>query len=161
MLAVYLLFKILYILISGIILKIRVVCLLENVSTKRDLLYMNTRDFENVIAEIFRRKKHNVQITSDFGEGGNGLILNKINYLQVKKHAFNHRVNIEQVKKFVKSMQLNSIYRGIFITLGDFCTSTRYYCHKNSITCINGDELFSMCKEVQVKRDLGKRAGNV
>lgn len=161
MLALYLLVKIIYILISGIALKIRVVCLLENVSTKRDLLYMNTRDFENVIAEIFRRNNHKVELTSVFGEGGNGIILDNIYYLQVRKDAFNHRVNTEKVKKFVKSMQLNSIYRGIFITLGDFCLSTRYYCHKNSITCINGDELFCMCKEVQVKRDLKKRAGNV
>lgn len=134
--------------VSSIAYKVKINRLLDNIHTKEDLLYMNTKDFENVIAEMFRRKGNKVKLSDRFADGGNGIILNDIQYVQVKKYPYHHLIEIEHAKKLSRFMQIESIYRGKIITLGDFKENTKKYCHKSVIECINGDRLLTMCQEV-------------
>lgn len=128
---------------------IRISILVDKIECKDDLLYLRTRDFERVIAEVFRRSGYKVRLSDHFGEGGNGIILNELYYVLARKEHYHHLVEIEFVKKLKHHMDNNSIYRGIVITLGDFKPNTKNYCHINVITCINGNQLLQMCKDVK------------
>jgi restriction system protein len=140
--------------ICEIVLKIRAIYLLDSITSKRDLLYMKYGDFERVVAEMFRRRNHRVEFSERFGEGEKGLVIDGTVYVQLRKDPLSGMINVEQAMKLAKSMWRDSIYRGMFITLGDFENITYRYCHKNVITCINGDRLLEMCLGVQSARKL-------
>ena len=124
--------------------------LLDNITCKQDLLYMHTRDFENVIAQMFRRHGNKVMFSDKFGDGDMGIILDDIKYVQVKKYPFHHLMEVEHAKKITKCMQTDDIYKGMIISLGDFKQNTRKFCHTHVIECIDGNKLLAMCKQVQV-----------
>lgn len=134
--------------------KIKINNLLENINSKEDLLFMSSMDFQNVIAEVFKRKGNKVKITDKCGEFGNGFIINDLKYAEIWKHGLNHIVDVETGIKLAHNMQINSICRGILITLGDYKQNTKMFCHKNVIECINGEQLLKMCKEVQKRREV-------
>ncbi|OGO80469.1 MAG: hypothetical protein A2Y21_11300 [Clostridiales bacterium GWC2_40_7] len=134
--------------------KIRINGLLETINTIEDLEYIRFMDFLKLTAEVYKRKGYTVRVTDKCGEEGNGLILNDKQYVEIWKHGLNHAVDCEAAMKLAKCMRSNSIYRGILITLGDFKQNTRMYCHKNVIECINGEQLISMFKEVQKKKEV-------
>ncbi|MCX8128877.1 MAG: restriction endonuclease [Clostridia bacterium] len=134
--------------------KVKINAILEDISTVEDLVYIRFKDFLNVTAEVFRRKGYNVSVTDKCGEEGRGLILNDIQFVEIWKHARSQLVDVETAMKLTKCMQSNSIYRGMIISLGDFKQSTRLFCHKNVIECINGEQLLEMFKEVQKRKDM-------
>lgn len=139
--------------ILRIVYKIKISNLLDSISFKDELLEMKTRDLKNVIALAYMRKGFKVRIDDSKGEGESCLILDEIQYVQIKKYPFYNLLEVEEAKKLVKHMQDNSIYRGTIISLGDFKGNTKRFCFINVIKCINGDELLSMCKEVQNATD--------
>lgn len=128
---------------------VKISVLADNIKCKDDLLYLKLKDFEYVIAEVFKRQGYKVQMSSHFGEGGNGIILNDIYYVIAKKESYHNLIEPEEAKKLVKHMKDNNIHRGIIITLGDFKTSTKNYCYVNVIKCINGDQLMQIIKSAQ------------
>lgn len=149
LLMLYLGAYIVFTVISGFMYQLKIQRILEGIKSKNDLLYLKMKDFIYVVAEVLRRHGHSVEITDRFGEGCEGIILDKIYYVQVSKCRFSNKINIELARKLKKSMQLNSIHKGMYITLGGFNENTRRYCHANVITCIDGDTLFNMCRKVQ------------
>jgi len=126
--------------------------LLESINDKNDLIQIGFRDFVYLMMEVFRRKGYRVKMTDKCGEESNGLILNNLQYVEVIKFPFEKKIEVETAMKLARCMQLNSIYRGMIVTLGDFKQNTRSFCHKNVIECINGDKVLEMCKEVQKRR---------
>lgn len=128
---------------------IKISILVDNIESRDDLLYLKLKDFEYAIAEVFRRQGYKVQMSDHFGEGGNGIILNDIYYVIVRKESYHNLVEIEQAKKLIKHMRNNNIHRGMIITLGDFKANTKNYCHTNVVKCINGEQLLQMFKSVQ------------
>lgn len=141
--------ELIFVLIFNICYRVKINNLLESVNTKEDLLFMRFNDFLNLIAEVFRRKGHKVKITNKCGEEGKGLLLDDRQFVEIWKHSLHHMVDVETAMKLAKCMQVNSIYRGMLISLGDFKYNTKAYCHANVIECINGEQLVQMCKEVQ------------
>jgi restriction system protein len=129
---------------------VKISILVDSIKRKDDLLFLRTKDYEYVIAEVFKRTGYKVRMSSHFGDGGAGLILNDLYYVIARKEAYHHLVEIEQAKKLIKHMQDNNIYRGMIILLGDFKLNTKNLCHIHSIKCINGNQLLQMIKEVQV-----------
>ncbi len=128
---------------------VRISLLVDEIHNKEDLLYLRMKDFKHVVAEIFKRKGYQVKISDHFGEGGAGIILDDLLYVQARKESYHHLMEIEQAKKLSRHMRENGIYRGMIITLGDFKNNTKNYCHTNVIACINGNQLLQMCKEVR------------
>jgi len=146
----------LYEIFHSVFYRIKLNYLLENINSREDLLYMRSMDYQNVIAEVFKRKGNKVKITDKCGEYGNGLIINDIKYAEIWKHGLNHIVDVEAGMKLAHHMQINSIYRGILVTLGDYKQNTKIFCRINVIECINGEQLIKMCKEVQKRREVLK-----
>jgi len=128
---------------------VKISILVDNIGCMDDLLYMRVKDLEYAVAEVFRRKGFRIRMSDHFADGGNGIILDEIYYVIVRKDSFHGLVELEHAKKLAKHMRDNNIYRGMIITLSDFKANTKNYCHKNVIKCINGTELFQMIKSVQ------------
>jgi Restriction endonuclease. len=128
--------------------------LIETIHTKEDLLEIRFKDLPNVMVELFKRNGYSARTTDKCGEDGNGLILNDIQFVEVWKHSPNQVVEIETAMKLANRMQTSSIYRGMIITLGDFKQNTRAYCHKNVISCVNGEQFLSMFKEAQKSKEI-------
>lgn len=161
MLMLYLIFILLIMLIYNtaimmykIVYKYKIENLIENIHSKEDLLNICYKDLPYLMIEIFRRKGDIAKITDKCGEEGNGLILNNLQMVEVWKHALNQVVEMESAMKLAKCMQNQSIYRGMIITLGDFKYNTRCFCHKNVITCINGEQFLALCKDAQKRKEL-------
>jgi restriction system protein len=123
--------------------------LVDKISCKDDLLYLRVKEYEYVIAEIFRRSGYKVRLSDHFGEGGTGIILNDLYYVLPRKECYHHHVEVELAKKLNHHMKNNSIYRGMIVTLGDFKINTKKFCYTNVINCINGNQLMQMCKDVK------------
>ncbi len=126
--------------------------LINCVHSKEDLLYLNFRDYMSVIIEVLKRSGYKVRRTNACGVEGGGLELNNLQFAEIWKHGLGQMVDVEMAMNLSKCMRDNSIYRGMLITLGDFKTCTKNYCHKNVIECINGDRLLNMLKVVQNKK---------
>lgn len=139
--------------------KMKINNLIEGIRSKEDIQDLSYKDFPHIMAEVFRRKGHQVKLTDKCGEYGNGLILDELQYAELWKHGFRQLVEVETAMKLVKCMQNNSIYRGMLVSLGDFKQSTRLYCHKNVITCVNGDQLLAMCRDVQKRERFANQWG--
>ncbi|HZK27596.1 MAG TPA: restriction endonuclease [Thermoclostridium sp.] len=137
--------------IVHIIYLVKISSIVDSIDSKYDLLLLKLKDYEYTIAEAFRRQGYRVQLSDHFGDGGNGIILNDLYYVVVKKVSYHSLIEIEQAKKLIKHMMGNDIHRGMIITLGDFKTNTKNYCHTNVINCINGDQLLQMIKNVQTE----------
>lgn len=129
--------------------RMKISTILEGITCKEDLLFLKYQDYNDVIMEVLKRKGYQVRATPHCGEEGNGLLLNDILFCEIWKHSLAHRVDVEAAMKLYKRMKWNDIHRGMIITLADFRAITRQYCRYNVIQCINGDELFAMCKEVR------------
>lgn len=137
------------ILIKGLVYKKKINQLIKVIDSKEDLLYMNFKDYLSIIAEVLRRYGYQVKSTDACGIEGSGYKLNGIQFTEIWKHGLHYAVDVEVAMNLAKCMQINSVYRGMLITLGDFKPCTRIFCHKNVIECINGDQLLNMCKTVQ------------
>lgn len=144
----------LFVKIYSIFYRVKINRILEDINSMEDLLYMSAIDFQNVVVEVFRRKGNKVKVTRKCGEYENGYIINDIKYAEIWKHGLNHLVDVETGLKLAHCMEVNSIYRGVLVTLGDYKHTTRMLCHKNAIECINGEQLLKMCKEVQKRREV-------
>lgn len=123
--------------------------LLDGLSCKEDFLYMREKDLVNVVTLMFRRKGHKVEPTELCGEDASGLLINDVTFAEVRKDSLSFLVEKETAMKLSQCMRMSNIYRGMLITTGDYRSSTRHYCGRNVIECINGDRLFEMCRDVQ------------
>lgn len=144
----------LFLKIHSIFYKTKINHILEDINSREDLLYMPAMDFQNIVVEVFRRKGNKVEVTNKCGEYENGYMINDIKYAEIWKHGLNYVVDVETGLKLAHCMEVNSIYRGMLVTLGDYKHTTRMFCHKNAIECINGEQLLKMCKEVQKRREV-------
>jgi hypothetical protein len=138
-----------------IINRIRLYNIFENIQSKRDLLYLNQRDFCGVIMEMYKRKGYDIKQTAKCGVE-NGFVINGLQFAEAWKNNPNKQEEIETAMNLEKCMRINRIYRGIFITLGDFKVNTRKYCGINVIECINGDRLLDLIQECQRDRSLAQ-----
>ncbi len=141
-------FKICFI-IKDLLYKRKINELLKDINSKEDLLFLTFKDYMSVIVEVLKRSGYKVKQTDACGIDGSGLELNNIQYTEIWKHGLQQIIDVELAMNLAKCMRVNSIYRGMLITLGDFKPCTRVFCHQNVIECINGDQLLSMCKAVQ------------
>lgn len=129
--------------------RIKINRLLDGISCKEDFLYMKEKDFINVITLMLKRKGNKAEPTDKCGEETGGLIINDVIFAEMRKDSLSHLVEKETAMKLSHCMKEASVYRGMLITSGDYRESTRLYCRRNVIECVNGDRLFDMCRDVQ------------
>lgn len=135
--------------IREIFYKIKINRIIKVINTKEDLQNLNLKEYTSVVITVLRLSGYRVRDTAACGIDGSGFKLNGIQFTEIWKHGIHQIVDVELAMNLAKCMQVNSIYRGMIITLGDFKPCTRIFCQKNVIECINGDQLLNMLKEAR------------
>jgi len=147
--ALYLMFELVWRFVYKIYFKNRIVSLLDSVRCKDDFLYMSEKEFTGVITLMLTRKGYKVEATDRCGEQEGGLFINGVIFAEMHKESLSHLIEKETAMKLSQCMRESGIYRGMLITTGDYRNSTRLYCGRNVIECLNGDRLLDMCRDVQ------------
>ncbi|NLW02342.1 MAG: hypothetical protein GX027_03650 [Clostridiaceae bacterium] len=139
--------------IQGYFLRTRVSRFIEIVEYRQDFLFLSHREFVQLVVEVLRRKGYNVRLTNGCGEYENGLELNGLQYVEVFKTGLHDMIEVETAMKLAWCMRRNQVFRGLIVALGGFKHNTRYYCYNHVISCMDGNELLSLCREV---RNIGR-----
>jgi len=146
-------------LIEGILLAAYFSALIQEKSLKKmltgsnslDKLYMlNPFDFEEAVAEIFRKKGfQNVRVTPSSLDGGIDIIMDKNGEgygVQCKKYDPESYIKIEVVKAVMPSCQRLGLQKAVFVTTAKYSEHTRAYMKTENMWLIDGAELVQMMK---------------
>lgn len=120
-------------------------------SDSLDKLYtLNPFDFEEAVAEMFRKKGfQNVKITPSSLDGGIDIIMEKNGEsygVQCKKYDPESYLKIEIVKAVIPSCQRLGLMHPVFVTTAKFSEHTRMYMRDENMWLIDGAELVKMIK---------------
>jgi restriction system protein len=116
----------------------------------KDLRRLTPRDFEQTIADLFRRQGYHVDEVGGAGDGGVDLILrrdadNSIAHLVQCKRYTNWKVGVAEVREFYGAMAAhNSRCEGLLVTCGRYTAEARVFATGKPIRLIDGHELLSM-----------------
>ena len=115
---------------------------------------MNPREFEEFIAELYKKLGYRVELTSETSDGGKDVILydtkrKKKIYVECKHYAKNNLVGREICQKLLGAMYADKIDEGIIVTTGGF--------HRNALMIqnkVNNLEFVDMKKILNLIRKL-------
>jgi restriction system protein len=115
-----------------------------------DLRRLSPGDFEQTIADLFRRQGYRVEEVGGAGDGGIDLILrrngeNPVAHLVQCKRYTNWKVGVAVVREFYGAMAAHqSRCEGLFVTCGRYTADARQFAAGKPIRLIDGEELLSM-----------------
>jgi len=120
----------------------------------KELQSMHPNDFEEYIADLYRRLGYTTEVVGGSHDGGIDVIVTKDgikHYIQCKKYI-SSKVGVSEVRDFYGAMagKLSS-GKGIFITTNIFTTEAEQFASDKPIELIDGDRLLRLIK--QTKKD--------
>lgn len=99
-------------------------CLLQN---PEEIYQLTSREFEEVMAEIYNRLGYKVKLTKATRDGGKDIIIRKsdilgdfIYYVECKKYSTNNPVGVEIVRKLLGVINMERVNCGIIATTSYF-----------------------------------------
>jgi restriction endonuclease Mrr len=113
------------------------------------LRQMDPFEFENLVAELYRKKGYDVYQTPKTGDGGLDATLSKDKIksaLECKKYASSTSVGRPDIQKFESALRFNKAKYGIFVNLGRFTKDAIEFSEKVGIELIGPDKLLSDLK---------------
>jgi restriction system protein len=123
---------------------------LDSQRSIEDLRQLSPSDFEQTIADLFRRQGYRVDEIGGVGDGGVDLILRRngdgsIAHLVQCKRYTSWKVGVAEVREFFGAMAAyQSRCEGVFVTCGRYTAEARTFAAGKPIRLIDGDELLSM-----------------
>lgn len=113
--------------------------LLKYLSENPEALYhLTSREFEEVMAEIYNKLGYKVELTKETRDGGKDIIIRKpeilgdfIYYVECKKYAPNNPVGIGLVKNLVGTVDADRVNGGILATTSYFTPDARKFVTDN------------------------------
>lgn len=118
------------------------------ISTIESIINLTPREFENLVAEIYKKMGFRVIQTPYTNDKGKDLILYKEGkkfLVECKKYAKNNTVGREALQKFFAAILEEDAEMGYFITTSSFkYTSLQYSSDIKKIDLIDGDHLFEL-----------------
>lgn len=121
-----------------------------------DVRAMNWREFEQLVADLFRRQGYRVEETGQTagGDGGVDLVLRDgkaAAHLVQCKHYREWKVTLPQVREFFGAMAAHATRcEGIYVTCGQFTEDARAFAADKPIRLIDGNELLSLLADGNV-----------
>ena len=106
-------------------------------------------DFEEFIADLYKTKGFDTELTTGASDGGKDIIMTKGRHkyaVEVKLYNQSHKVDRERIQKLHSAMIDIDADRGIFVTTSDFTDPAYEYADKYNIETINGEDLSKMIK---------------
>lgn len=106
-------------------------------------------EFEQFVADIYKDKGFDTEVTSGSGDGGKDIIMYKGRHkyaVEVKLYSQDHKVDRERIQKLHSAMIDSDADRGIFVTTSDFTDPAYDYADKYNIETVNGQELSKLIR---------------
>jgi restriction system protein len=120
----------------------------ESIETIRDLSW---REFEQLLAESFRRQGYKVVETGPGADGGVDLVLTRdgdTSLVQCKQWK-QRKVGVKPVRELYGVVASRSVSGGVFVTSGDYTAEARRFAETVPLDLIAGPELETMVRSVQ------------
>jgi restriction system protein len=115
-----------------------------------DVRQLSPGDFEQTVADLFRRQGYRVDEVGGAGDGGVDLVLRRagdasIAHLVQCKRYTSWKVGVAEVREFYGAMAAHQgRCEGVFVTCGQYTAEARSFAAGKPIRLIDGDELLSM-----------------
>ena len=133
--------------------------MLESVSGSESIQSLSWREFEELVAEAFRRKGYFVLENPEKGpDGGVDLKLRKNgNLILVQcKHWKSRKVGVKTVRELYGVMAAKQASAGILATFGAFTEDAKEFATGKSIQLIAGNQLLKLISSVQKNQQISK-----
>lgn len=113
---------------------------------------LSWREFEELLAEAYRRKGYTVVENSQLGpDGGIDVRLYKEgrSYLVQCKHWKSQKVGVSVVREMLGLVTAENAYRGLVVTSGSFTDDASKFAQNQPVDLIGGRELYELISSVQ------------
>jgi restriction system protein len=123
----------------------------NNTQTAENLMSLDWRQFEQLVADLFRRMGYRVQETGRTGDGGVDLVLEKdgLQHLVQCKQYRSWSVGEPVVRDFYGAMAARETRcEGFIVTCGSFTEPAKLFAQGKPIKLIDGGELLGMLARV-------------
>ena len=128
--------------------------LLQNIMNDRETLYrMRPEEFEDLVAEIFRRDGYEVKVTPRTRDGGKDIIasFNKngipyLLYIECKRFTEKHKVGVEIVQRIFGTQTADRVGKSVVVTSSTFSRDARRFAEEQNhmIDLLDYDDLIRM-----------------
>ena len=133
--------------------------MLELVSGSDSIQSLSWREFEELVAEAFRRKGYFVLENPERGpDGGVDLRLRKNGQLVFVqcKHWKTKKVGVKTVRELFGVMTAQKVAHGIVVTFGEFTEDAKEFATGKFIQLIAGNQLLKLISAVQKNQQISK-----
>lgn len=116
-------------------------------TNEETLLNMHPKEFEDMVAGLYRKMNYSVVQTPYVNDGGKDAILEKNGikyYLECKRYS--HPVGRPLIQKLVGAMNGERIGSGIFVTTSDYTQEAITYAKRCNVELIDKTKLINLCK---------------
>ncbi len=145
--------------ISAQLMKRRRRKLLAQTKSLQDLQALTWREFEELCAEVYRRKGYAVDETARGADGGVDLVLQKARervFVQCKHYA-QRRVGVRPIRELFGVMSAEGATAGIFVSLGSYTSAATQFARGKKLQLVDGPHLLKLLQPVDSGRSAGTR----
>lgn len=119
------------------------------------------RQFEKVVADLFRAQGYEAKVTPGSGDGGIDILLNKVGKtygVECKQYKDANVLGPKYIRDFIGALQLKRLKAGFFVTTSSFSQQARIAAKESEyqIYLIDGEALGRWQRTVKQSMDTGK-----
>lgn len=117
---------------------------------KENLLKLSPKEFEDAIAEMYRKLGYYVQQTPYSNDGGKDLIMfleQKKYIVECKRYSPDQSIGRPLLQKFLAAVIEEKADLGIFVTTSEFTETALEYAEKFNIKLVNGSRLTELMSQ--------------
>lgn len=134
---------------------------MHNVLQNPDILYdLTSSEFEDFVAEDFRRNGFEVVATPRTHDGGKDIIANATQggisfkiYIECKKYGKGHFVDISVVRAVFGTQIHDRANKSVIVTTSHFTQGARDFAEQNSIQLVDFDAFVEMLKTTPINQN--------
>ena len=130
---------------------------LENIVKKDWWFNLSPLEFENEVAEWYRRQGYNAETTSYVADGGYDIILrkdDKIIYVQCKHYKNKSSIGVSVMRELLGVVTADKVSKGILVCLCKPTQGAMEFAHANGIEIVMVSELASKATPVKFDRTI-------
>lgn len=123
---------------------------IQRVKTKEFLSTVDPRQFEFIVADVFKSLGYDTEVTKGSNDGGKDIILRKgkeTKLVEVKRYN-KTSIGRPYIQKLHSAIVDANAVGGYFVTLSHFNSNARQYAHGKNIELIDGSDLLGLMEKV-------------
>ena len=130
---------------------------LENLTKERWWFNLSPLEFENQVAEWYRRQGYDAKTTSYVADGGYDIILTKDNqktYVQCKHYKNKSSIGVSVIRELLGVITADRVSKGILVCLCKPTQKAMEFAHKNGIQIVMVSELAAKDNTIKLDRTI-------